>query len=546
MAEVTTDNLAKQATDSESLVNGLKSGSKGQVSHDFDRSLNDYLLSQLTQVSQHRVSYFSTLKRYRKNYLASSIYSIILNDLFVEGGHDGFISIEMEDEAAQTEIKELFERLGMEEILESITPDLLHFGTYAMKPVMDETGIVRLEDIYHPSQILPITSADGTPLFYFHSNQDITDQGPNQQLRRAPSYKYKTLSEVVTFNIGMSNQKVDLGENVYRQLRRKSAEQGKTLPDTLLMRVGKSIIWDSIDKLQEVTILDKSSTIRAISDILRPRAVGIPVPATYDLTKVKDLAESYSDLMNNPLEGLATLDSLESLVRSSSAIKVLPVAGNGQTVAPINFVDNNSGPTVDEINDQIKKLLVSVGIPIELWFGTGSGKDDRAGRSMVRYAKIIKRINKGLSRTMKHLALLHLSVKFPSKTFTESDVQIKFSSNLNADELDNLESIDLATASIDSITRLMDTLANASEGSNYVIDRNKIMSGAKDLLSRLGTNFADVIVRVADEKEDSVVPVLPESDDITAEGGPPNTTIEADVEAPVTEPKEDEDDKDSK
>ena len=474
------------------------------------QSILNYLNSTLSSTVQTRDRYFKELVEYRNNYIVNAIYDILSNDILNDtSSADAVIVSVSKDEEVEREVKKLFDKLGIVEILQSIMPDLLHYGVYPLRPIIAEgKGVIDLVDDLYPNQVIAITDTKNEPIFYYVNNQvmDIDTFSAGQGYgytnqtnylsngrKKKYGYQYMDITELVYFSIDLTFSKLLLPEDETQSIKSKSPDfLAKILPRSLKVRTSQSFIYPVLDKLKEVLALDKYTVYRSIGDVLTPKMVGIPLPQTYSVDQLAEITQTYNDLLNDNLTKTQNLQNLEVTLQELASVKVIPIAGERSTPTMIDTgrdISNNAS-NLQAVQDSLGRLLNSLGISKELFDGSIESKENI--KTAVRYAKKVKRISKNIVRTLKFIALLHISEKFPDKNILISDLDIQLRNNLNVDELQNLETQDLVIASIENTKALLDGLEDIVQGSDYEIDKNLIIETIKDTLSTANSPFLSV------------------------------------------------------
>lgn len=472
------------------------------------QSVLQFLNSSLSNVVQTRDRYFKELVEYRNNYIVNGIYDILSNDILNDTTSADSIIVSCEkDEQVELEIKKVFDKLGIVEIIQSILPDLLHYGVYPIRPIVVEgKGVIDLVDDLYPNQVIAITDTKNEPLFYYVNNQvqNIDEysngQGYNQTQsylssgrRKKYGYQYKDITEIVYFSIDLTFSKLLLPEEETQHIKSKTPDfLSKLLPRSLKVRTSQSFIYPVLDKLKEVLALDKYTVYKSIGDVLTPKLVGIPLPQTYNVDQLADITQTYNDLINDNITKTQNLQNLEVTLQELASVKVIPIAGERSTPTMIdtgrNVGENNSN--LEAVADSLGRLLNSLGIPKELFDGSLESKENI--KTAIRYAKKVKRISKNIVRTLKFIALLHVSSKFPDKNILISDIDIQLRNNLNLDELQNLETQDLVISSIENMKNLIEGLEDVVKDSDYEIDKNLIVENVRNILAMANSPFLNV------------------------------------------------------
>lgn len=496
-------------TISKELASGLNQLAQFKRTSDL-QSVLQYLNSSLSNVAMTRDRYFKELAEYRNNYIVNGIYDILSNDILNDTTSAETLIISCEkDQEIEDELKKFFDKIGIVEIIQSILPDLLHYGVYPLRPIVVEgKGVIDLVDDLYPNQVIAITDTKNEPLFYYVNNQiqnlDEYSAGQgygyaqNQSYlssgrRKKYGYEYKDISEMCYFSIDLTFSKLLLPEDETQSIKSKSPDfLSKILPRSLKIRTSQSFIYPVLDKLKEVLALDKYTVYKSLGEVLTPKLVGIPLPQTYNVDQLAEITQTYNDLINDNITKTQNLQNLEITLQELSAVKVIPIAGDRSTPTMIDtgrsVGDNNSN--IEALQDALGRLLNALGISKELFDGSQESKENL--KTAVRYAKKVKRISKNIVRTLKFIALLHISAKFPDKHILISDLDIQLRNNLNLDELQNLETQDLVISSIENIKNLLEGLETIVDGSDYEIDKTVIVENVRNTLALANSPFLNV------------------------------------------------------
>lgn len=505
MADINeSENQRVENITSKELVKSLGEASSFRHQDQFYSMVN-YLSSNLTNSIQSREFYFNELAAYRHNYIVNGIYDIIANDIFVDNGATDFLTVKVDKyPKVEKELTKLINKLNLPNVLMSILPDLLHYGSYPIRPVVvQDKGVVDLVDDLDPRQVIAITDSKSLPLMYFVSNNmqlrtDNTGTGFNQtQLQQKFSsnkktFEYLDITQLLHFSIDLNSVRLVLPDKDAKQIRSKApTEYGKKLlPTTLKIRTSQSLLWPALDKLKEVLLLDKLSVYRDIGSILTPNLVGIPVPDVYDPTQLIEIVKKYDELLNSNVVKINNSQNLEITLQELSAVKVVPIVGDRTTPQSIDVGRSVPISSAEALNDGISRFLNSIGIPKELFDGSADSKTNM--KTNIRYAKKIKRIQKNITKTVTILCLLHISEKFPELNVYTSDIQVQLKNNTNIDELENMESQDLIVSSIASIKGLIEDLEGLVEKSSYEIDADEVVKNIQDSFSSLGSKYHSI------------------------------------------------------
>lgn len=489
---------------SETLTNSLNTLTS--LKHEaIATTLVSFLTENLQSHVRDRQTYFADLEVYENNYIVAGIYDILSNDVLVDTTTNDTIQVSVPDnQKAEEACQKLFERLNITSVLQSILHPLLHYGSYTLRPVVKQgRGVIDLIDDYMPGQVIALTDSKNQPVMFFVSNQATlnnfyqTREGITQNSTRfqkaGPLFEFKPISELIHFSLDLNFVKLVLPENETQSIASKVPPEIKHLmPKSLRIKTSQSFIYPVLDKLKEVLLLDKLAVYKSIGDILTPSMIGVPVPNGYDPSQVIDLIKRYDELLNSNVQRNLSLTNVEAVLREMGAVKAVPIVGDRSNLATIDVgrdISANTQGYTEATEASLGRLLSALAIKKEA-FG---GEANDSIKTDVRYAKKVKRIQKNLTRPLTWLCLLHLSEVLPDINLKESDIHISLKNNLNLDELENLETLDLMTSSVQSQKTLLEDLAEFTQGTDYKLDRNAalelFLSGLQSAGSSLHTCF---------------------------------------------------------
>lgn len=509
----------KSDTDiSKTLVDELDGLRRSVANNSVAIHLSGILNQQLQTTSLMRESYFRELALYRNNYVVNAVYDIISNDIIQDNTSSEALTVYCPtDKEVEEELRKLFNKLGVVEILQAILPDLLHYGSYTLRPiVVKKKGVVGLSDDYYPNQVIAITDSKSDPLMYFIANNlnpledsrkangtisDMTYLGTatNQWRKKSKLYEYKDISELLYFSIDLGYQKLLLPESDIQSIRSKVPSALEVLlPRSLKIRTPNSFVYPALDKLQEVLALDKYIVYRHLGDILTPNLVGVPLPNTTDVNQAHEIVQRYSDIINGNIDRASNILDMNATLQDLAKVQLIPIIGDRATPEAIQFGRQvgESTSNMETYQEVLSRFLTTIGIPPEYFNNEKEPKENL--KTAIRYAKKIKRIAKNLIRPLEHLALLHISEKFPDKNITADQIRIQLRNNQNVDELQNLETQDLVISSIDNMRNLIESSEEIVSGTEWEIDKNLVIENIVNTLALSNSPFFGVFKKKAD------------------------------------------------
>lgn len=523
-SKLKTDRLVKKSKKLSQLLDNAVGYSNASLN---TLSMAEFLKSYLIQENIDRDAYYSILSKYRDNWIVNAIYDVIMNDIFIDSGYNDYIKITIEkrDDKFQKEAESLFRRLNIGEVLQSITPDLLHYGAYPLKILAKEgKGVIALIDDVEPQHVIAISDSASRPLCFFvdesvHNVRATASGFVSQYQSSEKKYNYYDITELLYFSLDLDFIKLKLpdfaSKNIKEQVHNNRSglknvlkvyyeidlshpdrtivtkeqrvlkqiddtpekyeiedssenevedEFESLIPGCVKIRSSKSLIWGILDKLKDSILLNKMAVYGNMAELFAPKLVGIPVPDAYDPKQLVEITQKYEQLLNSDLSKLSYTNDFNNINFSEIAkIKVIPIAGDRSTPTSIDYGADNKTIDPDKISDNLKEALNALGVPPELFYGGSSPKENL--KTNVRYAKKIKKIQHNIARTLKYLLLIHFGYKWPNEVVSFDDIDIQLKNNVNIDELENMESQDLVISASNSVLSMYSSLAELNNAS---------------------------------------------------------------------------------
>lgn len=456
-----------------------------------------YLTDKLTNVITTREKYFNELARFRYNYITAGIYDIICNDVLTNSETGGFvIEIEGHDDLTE-EANELLKTLAIPDFLTAVLPELLHYGSYPLRPLLEDgEGLVGLVDDYDPRDVIAVTDTTGLPLFFF-INYTTKDAGYVDYESRQ-KMEYVGPQEVSYLSLDQNFMKLPIPDKVAASMKKKLGEKiGEDDPIVKLMgksikiRSSLSFLWGSLDKLKNILMLDKVNVYKTLANLLSPSVIGVPLPNNNDIKQMKSIVQDYDQIINSTNLFAADMNNLNFNLQDIVSVKVVPISGDRSVPQILDTGKSDNTIDPEKIRSELEVLLQSYGIPLELFLGSLSAKDNL--RTNIRYAKKIKRIGKSLSKWLQLLLLMHFGYKYENLDLELTDIKVSLKSAINVDALENMETQDLLITSITGMTGMLESLKETIENSNYAIDNDALLKVVADTLADIGSPFHGVI-----------------------------------------------------
>lgn len=490
------DKDSKELTESEALVAALNDQFKDFRHGGMFNAAAADITERAKRLMLTREKYFNELSRYRFNWITRGVYDILVNDV-IQHNDDGGILVEVKEHPELTdELTELFNDISLPETLQAILPDVLHYGSYPMRPVVEDgIGLIGLIDDLDPKDVIAITDTLNNPLFFFinYANQEQSDLDYGKRIKM----EYASETEIAYLSLDMSFLKLGIPDKVFKLMKSKVAEvYGDDSDITHLMgralkvRSSCGFMWGVLDKLKNTLLMDKIGVYKSIANLITPTVIGVPLPNTFDPKSMSDVVQKYDEMINSSSVRSLNPDSLNFNIQDISAVKVVPVASEKGSPQVLDTGKSTNVVDPDKVKESLESLLHSLSIPMSMFIGEEGNKDNL--KTNIRYAKTIKRIKRSLSKFIQYLSLLHIAYKFPDLDISRSDIVVNIKSTINTDELENLETQDLIISSTTSIIGLVDQMRTLAEGTNYKVDNNALIETFVKTLESIGSPYQKV------------------------------------------------------
>lgn len=493
------------------------------------------------RINQEIVSMYRVLEAVRQFYLVETIISQITDDaLAPRVGSDDIIKFSCKDESIQKELDELVDDLGLNSIIQNITPDLIFYGSYTLETSIEQAktvkaeesiegkeyetkpkGIVALKDNVDQGSVVPLT-------------QEAKKIGYLSRDRFSGQIKFHTEADFIHFSLGGSRIRVDLNTWLPDSKILHNKQLGKLL-DSIprYIRIGKSIFYGMTNKLRELELLEKLVPATKINKLSQGNILGISLPENYDLKAGMLAARELEGMINrkvnvDPQTGELTAEAILSI---AGRTRVVPTFGDKGDVSRIDTKSED----VDDITGQTKELremiLDSIGVPSELIYK--SENDASKNDTLKRYSKYLrklKRVQKAISEGCLQVAYIHLAER--GFKFEEKDVEVVFLNSLiEIDNLDRLEYADVTTGLLKNLKDFFNDLADESSPYKAMVDLEKVAEFMEGHLKTVG--LADAL-KLKKEGGQGIInnpsEVQPDDADLDLAGLEDETEVPSDVE----------------
>jgi len=484
-------------------------------------SRSGYLLGALfstvwNRVRNERTRIYKDIVELRKFYLTNTIISQFATDaLTPEVGTEEIlevVSTDSDNDLLKDELKELQDKFDLDAIVNSVVEDFLAYGEYYLSVEVDGTvnspgeGLVDLRDDVEPNSIVCL-SEFGNVLGYLHIKRGT---GGTERLEFVDKVSY------IQFSFQPARLRVDLMKEMEPHIKRiRELEKKYGIKVPRFVRVGKPVIFDVIDKITELSLLEQMVPAISLSAMAAGNVMGVRVSDGMGLEEAMKLARALEELVNKKVSVDTTNKavSLENIMSSAGRIRFIPIWGTagGSPVVSLGYKEDVQG--LSDWASKIREVICgAAGIPSEVLFHTGMGSSERGARAGIlrryaRYLRKLKLIQTAVAKAIEQMAGIHLVAR--GIPFKPSDIRTRFKNNLiEIDNLDELEYIDT------TISVLKNVIEFLMEKMSKYIDEEELIDFVREELSVAGVP-SDIFIKTVKQV------ILPEPNKTPS----PSTTI---------------------
>jgi len=445
------------------------------------------VVSKYLEVSRDYQKFYKEIERVRETYIAEVILDQFTFDtLTPDVSSDNIIEItpNIDNPELAKALEDFQLRFDIDRLVQDITPDLIAFGSYTLKPIIEEgQGIVEIKDDYLPYEVIPFYK--GTDLEFYLK---LDDKGK-------PNFYYNP-TDFVVFFVNARRIRLRLGKGFLSYF---SEEERKKLPSFL--KIGTPLFTSGvIKKIKELDLLEKLVPASQIQLLSKGNVVGVYVSPTMSPEEASDFAKQLERKLNSL--GVSVDKDLDQLsiveiLKGAGRIKVIPVTSEKGQITKLDYKPEESSNLLDSIQDLRQVILTSVGIPPELVFNSGDSTKNEILKRYSRYYRKLKYIQKAIVDGLRELTLIHLINKGIS--VTPEDFSIRFTNSIiNIDDLDKIEYAVTITQNLSDIHRFVNDLQSDENLSQYV-NTEGFAEYLNNELSKIGL---DSLIQLPGEEQD--------------------------------------------
>jgi hypothetical protein len=458
-----------------------------------------------SRVSNKLQEVMASVDSIRKFYLTDVMLSQIAEDaLAPRMGSDEIIRFSADDQDIQKELDELHKRIGLDQLIENVTPDLLAYGEYTLATKIDTIsekedelndvpkkgrrrfkakragkGIVDVTDIVEQGKVISLTQ-DGKTEGYLQINE-LTGR-----------MEVKEIADFIKFQLGGERVKIDLDDVIP-----KSAIRNKELRDLVdkiprFIRVGKSVLYPVLSKIKELELLEKLVPATKLNKLSQGNLVGMALPENYDLEQALNAVRRVEGMINKKVSVDPALKEItvEAILSTAGKTRVIPLMGDKGSLQQLDYKSDEPDDLLNSANEIRKLILDSVGIPSELVFSSDGDSKTEVLKRYAKYLRKLKKVQKAIASGCKQIAFIHLANR--GIKFKEESIDVVFNNNLvEIDNLDKLEHADVTTSLLSNVRDFFNDMVEEDSPYREMVNLEKVAEYMEENLKTVG--LADAI-----------------------------------------------------
>lgn len=417
-----------------------------------------------SKVSQQMASIVKAVDEISSFYLVDVIISQLSDDSLSPkiSSSEIFSYSVSNNEVAQKELERMSRNLGLDQLIENITPELLKYGEYVLRTEIDSgvealdmsgkvksktkkrsrsMGVTELYDDVEQGSVVSLTQ-NGVVEGYLQTNP------------LSGAIEKKQFADFVKFTLGGQRVRVDTKNLIPSSslTDKKFYKMYKSLPR--FIRIGKSIIYTYIEKLKELELLEKMAPALKLDAISRGNLVGMNLPDRYNLEDAKKASTHFEETLNKKISIDPTSSdiSIANIITTAGKTRIIPLFGEKGSLQNLDYKDDSSNELSSESEDLRKLILSSIGVPSELIYGSDGDSKGEVLKRNEKYVRFLRKIQKSISNGLRDLAFIHLTNK--NIKYNKEDVLIKFNKNLVG--IENLDQIERDEATVSGLSSVLD------------------------------------------------------------------------------------------
>ena len=448
-----------------------------------------FLSSLFEQAQLEKTRMIELVDSYKNTFFHSMIVGLLVDDvLSADPVTNNVVDIITMNDYLRPVIDDLQERLDLDNLVESIIDDVISYGDYVVRVVVEDGKVVALEDDVDQSKVV-VVYRQGVPVFLVNVGE-LYKNDLDESL--------KIYSEFIHFCVGRRKIKIKIGDDLM-----------KTAGIPLFseyVRVGRPLFWSAWDLLNSLYVLTVFYPVFSVQKLNASTVVGVRVPPEVSQARGWEIAKKYQELLNvfTAVDQYGRV-TLADVIDTVGKYKVIPVWGDEKGLLQLADPRLEESFALDILVELRKVLCATLGIPYGFLFGSDENLSKLDSlKSFSRYVKRIGSIQRAIRDGLTQLVMIecHLRGLHPSP----EDIEVRFrNSIINVEHLDKLEFVAGLVETVNSTTEVITSI---SERLAVKLDKEKLVEFLNSYLSMVGLEGC---IKV--EEEEAGSPGVPPSED---------------------------------
>lgn len=428
-----------------------------------------FLSSLFEQAQLEKNKMIELVNAYKDTFFHSMIVGLLVDDvLSADPVTNNVVDIITMNDYLRPILDDLQERLDIDNLVESIIDDIISYGDYVVRVIIEDGKVVALEDDVDQSKVV-VVYRQGVPIFLI--NIDELYKGPDNLDKTLKIY-----SEFIHFCIGRRKIKIKVDNDLM-----------KTAGIPILseyVRVGRPLFWSTWDLLNSLYVLTVFYPVFSVQKLNASTVVGVRVPPEVSQARGWEVAKKYQELLNvfTAVDQYGRV-SLADVIDTVGRYKVIPVWGDEKGLLQLADPRLEESFALDILVELRKVLCATLGIPYGFLFGSEENLSKLDSlKSFSRYVKRIGSIQRAIRDGLTQLAMIECNLR--GLRPSPEDIEVRFrNSIINVEHLDKLEFVAGLVETVNSTT---DVITSIAERLSTSLDKEKLIDFLNSYLSMVG------------------------------------------------------------
>ena len=406
------------------------------------------LFTAFTQIGQYKDQVYKSLIEIEEYSLVQTILEIMNDDVLAPDDATGeCFSISSTNKKFDSILKGMESRLELDNLIGSITRDLLLFGEYPLKVLVEGQEVSSLEELLYPYGVTPLYQ--GTKIVKFLVKTTFSESlgyfATGGQLRPISPGGF------VMFLRSPRSMRV-IPSEYYPYISRGTA------------KVGRSIFpMQTLEKIKALNLTETMIPLARLMQLDKNTILGVRLGQNMVLKKALSACREYERFLNTRVGATATLD-INTLVNNIGKYKVIPLLGDKGAVEEMPINPPEIGDLSD-IQDIRNSIVSSVGLPPAYVFGDQASNDSL--KSYVRYLRKLETVQTCIKAGLRHLSLIELYLH-GHEDATPNDINVSFSNLISIANIERLEFLDILVSLLTNYTTFISSLKEIEGCAEYI------------------------------------------------------------------------------